>query len=210
MKYISFDPATKTFGYAIVEIDENIFKNNYKELLSRAKLILYSGLMDKVDDIMIELDAAISDMKSKIKIFEANTIDLLPGTADDDISIVDRIKLLKPVADNIKLKYDNTYKVFIEYQMVHNIKSASIAHALMAYFAEYDITIVTPTLKNNISFMSGPKYSDFTHYKSSYTSNKKHSEANLQHIVKYFGPHGQVKISSHTADCVLQIIGAIN
>jgi hypothetical protein len=58
--------------------------------------------------------------------------------------------------------------------------------------------------------MSGPKYSDFTHYKSSYTSNKKHSEANLQHIVKYFGPHGQVKISSHTADCVLQIIGAIN
>lgn len=208
MKCISFDPATKTFGYAVMEVDDNIMCNNYKQLVSHAKLALYSGSdYDTISTFISKLTAAIEDMKAKIRILEGAVIDLAPGTSDDDLSIQNRIKLLKPIVDKIKIKYNTEYTVFIEYQMIHNTKSASIAHALMAYFAEYNIIIVTPALKNNVDFVTGPKYSDYTHYKQTYTSNKKHSEANLAHIVNNFGPHGQIQISSHTADCVMQVLG---
>jgi len=230
--YLGFDCATKTFAFNISYIDIDTFIANKKkyytqynairEVLSRVKLLIedknVSMALKLINEIIPTISALDNEITSLIRIIDGETIDLFPNRNDNTISTVERIKA---VSQYIKLRVvpklitiTEPLRVVIEFQMGPNAKARAISAALVAIFADNDVIIVGPTLKNKVYTCEEGKYCYFAEkYSTSYGANKAHAKYNFANIEKVFGTKIPVtrpeSLRGHIADSFMQIIGHI-
>jgi len=180
---LSFDCATKTFAFCLIEIDLEQVLNMELELTSIQKCV------------------------SK---FECEVHNFFPDKADKDISILERIQAVRTYLtrfDNL----DKQTRIYVEYQMGANMKANIVADVILTYFYDFaNVKLVPPSLKNKIKLCDGGGHSDFTKkYKSNYTANKHHTTFNLNWFLTTFNINVSLKPSlvNHVADAFAQVIG---
>jgi hypothetical protein len=103
--------------------------------------------------------------------------------------------------------------IMVEYQMGPNSKAREVASAIIALFANNDIIVVNPTLKNKIATSNEGRYCNFiSKYTTTYSANKAHAKYNFEVIENIFGsgiaPSTNAK-RGHIADSFMQILGHI-
>lgn len=215
MWYLGFDCATKTFAYSLSHIDLTRMEE-YKKTLDDIQRRKNVAAVDAVDALLAEAHKLDLDTKSMIKILCGKTINLVEYGSD--YGTVSRIKSLKKSIDEHVLPAiacipKDELLIVVEYQMGQNSDSRSIMYALVALFADYEIVIVGPSLKNKVSLSKDGKYSVFLKkYKSSYSANKAHAVYNFEHIVRLFTSDiGSLKKKdiSHIADSFMQVVGFV-
>lgn len=228
--FISFDIATKSLAFCIVKVPENITKS-YSELKSEyvyceqqiADLLKLSGENTCTEQEVLVLkqrtDSLSNALREFVVIYDADVVNLIPDKKDKDISEVERIKALvnyfntKLVTVINKLGLTSeTLTVLIEHQMAPNTKARAIASALIAMFADYEVYIVKPVLKNRINLSNDDHWINFVKkYKTLYTANKKHAIHNFEILSKDFTflreePFKKTEIS-HVSDAFMQVLG---
>ena len=232
VRFISFDPAVKTLGYIIVDIDPIFFdKNEYKlfnerkdKLLSIASSILSLSLinmdiisvlilLEKILRINMELVETLNKMRNMIVLEQADTIDLFPDNKCSEITCIMKIKAATVIMHQIKNTLDGDEIVLIEYQMAD--QAASIAHTIVSCFYDHEVHFVLPALKNKIN-VGDVRYSSICkRYSNSYSANKAHALANFILIKKYYTNNLSDLCNStkahegHIADAFMQILAFI-
>lgn len=214
--YLSFDCATKTLAYILVKIkpdhlfiDTNELRKVLKHLEHRLKTDGYSidvhNAVKKIDD----------KLNNTIQIISGDCVDLFPGIYNKDINTINRIKALsvyinkdiKPIINNIP---HEQLHVLVEFQMSFNTQSKIISTALLTLFADYDIQLINPSLKNKLYFNDKGHYCYFMEkYKSSYLANKNHALYNYLVFEQVFNQSVNLsnKLKGHVADAFMQILG---
>lgn len=201
--FLSFDPATKTFAFVLVEINMDLFReSDFTKKVANLKNI--TDISAKIAEIK-EINA---QLKTMITIHDGETVDLAPGIKNDELSPIERVKAItKYVKARILPILTVAPTILVEFQMGPNVKSSIISHVLFTIFAEYKIIEVYPFLKNKVHFSPKSHYSVFSKkYANQYTANKNHTIACLRDANEIF----TCKIkdtSSHVADSFAQIIG---
>ena len=203
MYFLSFDCATKSLAFIIAYV--NVNKESLQET---SKQLMNTELTcDEFNKIKSNL----------ISIIDGETVDLFPNIPDANIPTVERIKALVFYVRNRILpklnssKLDKTkLKVLIEFQMGANPKARMIFAALIAIFADYDVKLVNPSLKNKIHFSEDGKHKHFIKkYSQLYSANKAHAKYNFELVENMFGSN--IKATSaekgHIADAFMQILG---
>ncbi|VVB71255.1 Uncharacterised protein [uncultured archaeon] len=182
-RILSFDCATKTFAFCLIEID-----------------------LDNV----LSMELTIPSIQKCISKFECDVINFFPDKQDKDITILERIKAVRTFLSRFDNLPNDTH-IYVEYQMGANMKANIVADVILTYFYNFiDVKLVPPTLKNKIKLCSGGGYSDFTKkYKSNYTANKHHTTFNLNWFLSAFNISVSLKSSlvNHVADAFAQVIG---
>ena len=96
--------------------------------------------------------------------------------------------------------------------MSANPKARMIFAALIAIFADYDVVLVNPSLKNKIYLSEEGKHKHFIKkYSQLYSANKAHAKYNFMLIEQIFGSPQSIANSSnankgHIADAFMQIL----
>ena len=230
--HLGFDCATKTFAFSLSRIDLEAFAAGRKHIPARARAILEvtrraealrhvdvaaaMRLMAGVEPSAAALDNETRDL---VRIVDGETADLFPGRSDDDISTVERLQgVAHYVARRVRpavaavVPPGERLRVVIEFQMGPNAKARAVAAALIALFAEEDVIIVGPTLKNKIATCEEGRYCYFAErYKTSYGANKAHAIYNFAKLEETFGtgipPTAPASLRGHIADSFMQVIG---
>lgn len=230
--HLGFDCATKTFAFSLSCIDLEAFAAGRKHIPARARAILEvtrraealrhvdvaaaMRLMAGVEPSAAALDTETRDL---MRIVDGETADLFPGRSDDDIPTVERLQgVARYVARRVRpavaaaVPPGERLRVVIEFQMGPNAKARAVAAALIALFAEEDVIIVGPTLKNKIATCEEGRYCYFAErYKTSYSANKAHAIYNFAKLEKTFGtsipPTAPASLRGHIADSFMQVIG---
>jgi hypothetical protein len=218
MRILSFDSATKTLAFTITNFDPELF-NPSSPFMQRANDLYLLGrciVNGVVPDITPEKIRAISDkltgvletLKQMIVVEYGDVTDLVPDKADEDITPIERIKALNQYIIAHPEMYRDIDLVVIEYQMSMNNKSGIISHALMAFFANYELIEIHPSNKNTIALGVGYSYADFSvKYSSSYLANKAHATAcfmRLEQVIESKVPYTTKKLRGHIADAFMQ------
>jgi hypothetical protein len=216
--FLSFDCATKTFAFILIKInfkylfvDTKQIRKILNQIISDLKKNNYN---DKMLDIINTLD---NNTKNAIQIITGNCVDLVPNIANKDINTVDRIKIMvKYVKDEIfpliKDIKNEDLCVLVEFQMSHNTQSKIISIALLTLFAEYELCLVKPCLKNKIYLTNEGQYYNFIKkYNNNYTANKQHALYNFKEFERIFDQNINIsdKLKGHIADSFMQILGYI-
>ena len=85
--------------------------------------------------------------------------------------------------------------------------------ALIAVFADYDVKLVNPSLKNKIHFSEEGKHKHFIKkYSQLYSANKAHTKYNFEQIERIFGTNIKKSTNTergHIADSFMQILGKL-
>ena len=218
MYCLSFDCATKSLAFVIAKV--NISQQSIQNAISK---LSDCTTIEQLKQIKLDL----------IHIIDGEMVDLFPNIHDTDIKTVDRIKALVfyvrnrilPELDKLKeLKKEESkkeeskkeesikLKIFIEFQMSANPKARMIFAALIAIFADYDVILVNPSLKNKIYLAEEGKHKHFIKkYSQLYSANKAHAKYNFMLIEKIFGSPQSIANSSntnkgHIADAFMQIL----
>ncbi len=218
MYYLSFDCATKTFAYVLVKINFSYLYVDTYELKSVCNYILSQLKLGEVTEQLINIITKLdNNTKNAITVITGNCIDLIPNIANKDIDTVDRVKRVSVYVKNniyplIKDIPIDQLVVLVEFQMSHNTQSKVVSIALLTLFAEYEIFLVNPSLKNKIDFVPNGSYAYFIEkYKNSYDANKKHALNNFKEFEKIFNQHLAIsdKLKGHVADAFMQILGLL-
>lgn len=215
--YLSFDCATKTFAYILIEIKHNQLFIDTSKILHIIKQIEQNIQHTDYESIMSILNKINDKTKDVITIIMGNCIDLIPGVANKDISTVERIKLVSnftkkeilPLIQNIPTE---DISILVEFQMSHNTQSKTVSIALLTIFSEYELCLVNPCLKNKLCFTEQGKYCYFIEkYKNSYDANKKHALYNFKEFERIFDQKINIsdKLKGHVADAFMQVLGHI-
>ena len=153
-------------------------------------------------------------------ILDGETVDLFPNIPDNKISTVDRIKVLilyikKRIlqSETWKLIQNEKITILIEFQMGSNHKANIITSALIAIFADYNIELVNPSLKNKIFINEEGKHKHFIKkYSQLYSANNAHTKYNFEQIERIFGTNIKKSTNAergHIADSFMQILGKL-
>jgi len=222
MWWLGFDPATKTLGFTLSYIDENLFKNSpivdrfiaIKKIMPMLKYKMSSKNCDKnalsaeIDLLMEELLLIQTELRNSITIEDGAVVDLFPGINNTDITVLERVNgLVKYIRARVfPIIVDKSpLNVVIEYQMGPNTKSGAVEHALMALFYDHNLITVYPGPKNKLCFSKSSHYSVFSQkYAKSADANKHHAVACMSEVQKIFNCK-IVSTTSHVADSFLQI-----
>lgn len=239
--YLGFDCATKTFAYSIGYIDREGFMTARERLRMRAaavkELVRRSVAaasaaasadasadaaeapdLEAVARAVGELDR---DTQRFVRVLGGAVRDLAPGRADDDISTVERIRAVKAyVTEHVRpavlarVPPGVRLRVVVEYQMSANFKARAVAAALITLFAEDDVVIVGPSLKNRVYTAEEGRHCHFAErYKTNYAANKAHAAHNFRELERVMGTEiGAVRPASlrgHIADSFMQLIGFV-
>ena len=236
--YLGFDCATKTFAFSLSRIDLDAFaaaKTRLRtcmraalEVLRRASATLDAcrgagpelcHVAELVRKIAPVVAAADLESKSFVRIADGETVDLFPGRADEDIATVERLRAvsryvggrIRPAIQRI-VPVGEAVRIIIEFQLGANAPSRAVAAALVTLFAEEDVRIVGPTLKNKIATCEEGRYYHFAaKYSTSYGANKAHAKYNFARIEEVFGteipPTRPPALRGHIADSFMQIVG---
>jgi hypothetical protein len=230
--YLGFDCATKTFGYSLSRIDVPAFLEAkaalrkklqaLATLLERAKTLLPQDII-AARDIIQKASGPVAEAdrqtRALLQLVAGGTVDLFPGTADEGVSTVERLRavvrhvegVVKPqIAEHVPAS--EGLMVIIEFQMGANAKARSIAAALVAIFAHYNVALVGPSLKNKIHTCQEGKYCYFAErYRRNYDANKAHAKFNFSKVEEVFGtaipPTRPPALRGHIADSFMQILG---
>jgi hypothetical protein len=220
--FLSFDPATKTFAWALIR-----YQQPGQELLDMINSATNSLKSLGSNQILQKLISINRVLDSYFVVVDGATVDLCPGVPDKKINAIKRItaakKYLAAVVDksleliNVdKIDYNN-FKVLVEYQMNANAYSKTIADIIISHYVEkHDVIPVGPLFKNKIIIKSRPDLSHcmfYEKYSSTYTANKKHSETIYFEFIKPLLSHKWIPTPKNKkddfADCVTQVIGCI-
>ena len=236
--YLGFDCATKTFAFSISRIKNNFsdvaaLRERYTvalELYERAKVManmpanslanmfanlpLLTRILEALTIAVAALDA---ETKVLIEIIDGSVVNLVPGRPDSEVSTVERIKALaqyvsKRIIPVLKTNSMTNVTIVIEFQMGHNARARAIAAALVALFADYNVIIVGPSLKNRVSTCREGMYGNFAQkYSNNYGANKAHAIYNFSMIETVFRtmipPTKPVSLRGHIADSFMQVLG---
>jgi hypothetical protein len=230
--HLGFDCATKTFAFSLSRVDLDAFAAGRERIRARARAILEvarraealaaadpaaaARLVAEVAPAAAALDAETRDF---VRIVDGETVDLFPGRADDDIPTVERLRAVaRYVAARVRpavaaaVPPGERLRVVVEFQMGPNAKARAVAAALIALFAEEDVIIVGPTLKNKVATCEAGRYCYFAErYKTSYGANKAHAKYNFARLEEAFGtgipPTAPAALRGHIADSFMQVIG---
>ena len=160
--YLGFDCATKTFAFSLSWIDIEAYRvareRLTKQLCIIQKLMASTNAQSQSQKLISLLESMDKETKSFINIADGEVVDFFPGQADDDIHTVERIRaVVKYVASRIRPSIANVVPageklhVVVEFQMGSNAKARTVSSALIALFAEDDVILVGPSLKNKIA-----------------------------------------------------------
>ena len=172
-------------------------------------------LAAEIAPVVAELDAETRDY---VRIVDGETVDPFPGRPDSSISTVERLRgLARYVAGRIRpavaaaVPTGERLQVVIEFQMGANARARAVAAALVALFAEQDVIIVGPTLKNKVAACEEGRYYHFAaRYTTTYAANKAHAKFNFAQFEKLFGtgiPATSPALRGHIADSFMQVVG---
>lgn len=212
MYYLSFDCATKTFGFILLKINEKINLNEIKKIKESINFIQKNNgdYTDLIHKIKLILD-------NYITVIKFGCIDLAPNTSDKDISTISRVRLVveyikECIVPELKNIEKDELVVLVEYQMSSNDKSRCVSTVLLTLFYDYKIFLVPPTYKNKIYLKKENIHNKFIQkYSNMYTANKKHALQGLLDYEEIFNnpidlPMG---LKGHVADAFMQIFGYI-
>lgn len=234
--HLSFDCATKTLAFSLSYIDFEAYKKSKNRINSSIKAIqeIFNRIVSfppestktiivsekLIADITIAVKKLDLETRNFIKIIDGDTVDLFPDKKDDDTHTVERIQALaryvttriRPILIQ-KIPAGEHFRIIIEYQGI-NLKTHKISSALIALFADNDIVIVGPTLKNKVFTCEEGKYCYFAErYSNSYYANKIHTKFNFAKLEDAFGTDiaiiNPVSLRGHIADSFMQVIGYI-
>ncbi len=226
--FLGFDCATKTFAYSLSWVDLTAGGEIRRQLDAAKELLRRAEAFNRADNIVEARKAATAaaeavqsvDARSRfIRIVAGGVKDLFPGRADKEISTVERIRGVKAyIETNVipaiaaDIPDGSPPRVVVEFQMGPNAPSRVVAAALITLFADYDVFIVGPSLKNKVAIGEKGRYCYFAEkYKTNYTSNKAHARYNFEQIEKVFGtgipPTSPPALRGHIADSFMQILG---
>ena len=229
MIYLSFDCATKSLAFVLAQV--NINRQSLNESLNELSSFKLTELSSfKLTELSSLTEVKLNLIKSNlINILDGETVDLFPNIPDSDISTVDRIKALVlyvrkrilPELDKLNQfdkfdKLNQKIQILIEFQMGANAKARMIFCALIAIFADYDVILVNPSLKNKIYTSEEGKHKHFIKkYSQLYSANKAHAKYNFELIENIFGSCPSISKSTsaekgHIADAFMQILGHIS
>lgn len=224
--YLSWDCATKTLAYALIKIDMSTIekikvqrkKNAKSQTTEVNEPIANDKLVIKINEKTIKL------LKSSIDIIDINCINLLPDITNDKITDIQRISALKNFLTNFKLPVEPDV-VLIEHQPAlfgdykTNIASSMISHCLVYHYANYDVHLVSPKKKNNVSFLDELSYTNILDQEKEkrtsssaarYCARKIHSTKNLLYFVEATNQKlPDINKKDDIADAFMQILGYI-
>jgi len=231
--YVGFDCATKTFAFSISKVDLRTATARARikeqtlaalELLRRAKTLAASDpvkagqLLEKIAPAVDALDA---ETREFIRIMDGETVDLVPGVADDDIPTVQRVRAVvryiktrvRPAIEKF-IPPEEPFRAVVEFQMGPNAKARVVASSLITLFAEEDVIIVGPSLKNKVHACEEGRLCYFTpRYSSAYSANKAQAKFNFLKLEEVFGTNipatKPASLRGHIADSFMQKIGHI-
>jgi hypothetical protein len=157
---------------------------------------------------------------SWVRIADGATVDLFPGRPDATIGTVERLKavsayvrgrVMPSAAALPSAVAPPAPRVLIEYQMGQNPSARAVANALVVLFADHDVWLVGPSLKNTVNFST--PYSAFVgQYRTAYTANKAHAAHNFAEVERLFGtaiPPGPAAARGHMADSFMQALAFV-
>jgi hypothetical protein len=227
--YLGFDCATKTFGYSLSRIDVSDFLTS-KEAL-RKKIAALTELLkravkvgaEEAGEIVRRVAQATEEVDSRTRGFlrfvAGATEDLFPGRKDGSIHTVERIRAVSRYVNQHIIPALSQHippgeglMVIIEYQMGANAPARAIAAALVAIFAEYNVALVGPSLKNKIHTCEEGRYCYFAErYRRNYDANKAHAKFNFKKLEETFGTAipatRRPSLRGHIADSAMQVLG---
>lgn len=211
--FLSFDCATKTFGFSICFVD-------------------LAGIRDALPRRAAQLAAArelqrrglpfprIPGLGGFFRIADGDTVDLAPGVPDAALSTVARIRALRAYCETrvdaavarARAGRAAPLRVLVEYQMGANAPARQVSAALVALYAKEDVALVAPSLKNAVACSPAGRYSEFApRFASAYGANKAQAAFNFATLEKAFGsgvdPALPPRLRGHVADSVMQVWG---
>jgi hypothetical protein len=233
--FLGFDCATKTFGFSLSRVDlaaaaaarERLARSGRAaaELLRRAGDLAGAGdaaaAAGILDAAAASVEAADRESRGFVRLVDGETKDLFPGRPDKEISTVERLRAVaRYVAGRIRPALERHVapagegraQIVIEYQMGQNSPARAVAAALIALFAEENVIIVGPSLKNKVATCEAGRYCYFAEkYATSYTANKAHAKFNFARLEELFGTEIPATVPAslrgHIADSFMQVIG---
>jgi hypothetical protein len=235
--FVSFDCATKTFAFTVGRVDlagYNLAKARLQKSVAAARAIVdranlackkpvdrasLDGLLRLVDGAAKAVSAAEAETREFLRIEDGETVDLAPGRADKDVSTVERVRAaVRYVNGRVResmrchIPAGERYQVIIEFQMGINAPARVVAPALVGQFAEEDVIIVGPALKNKIAVCPEGRRCFFAEkYTNNYGANKAHATFNFLRLEAIFGsgipPTKPASLRGHMADSFMQVLG---
>ena len=232
MYFLSFDCATKSLAFIIAYVDVekislDIINQDNKENNNKEK-----DIIKIIDGETVDLFPNIADVdiltvdriKALVIYVRKRILPVLAGLGRQPLILTnndtilagqnqhqDR-QLLQATTDQLQAVagQDRQLQVLIEFQMGANPKARMIFAALIAIFADYDVELVNPSLKNKIYFSEEGKHKHFIKkYSQLYSANKAHAKYNFEFIEKKIG--SPIKATNtekgHIADAFMQILG---
>ena len=173
-------------------------------------------LLDSAAPLVGALDVETAAL---IHAADGETTDLVPGVPDKQIPTVKRLRAL---ARHVKTRVlpaveacvpaGEPLRVLVENQMSYGVQNRAIMCALVALFAEHDVVIVGPTLKNKVATCEEGRYCHFAaKYAAAYGANKAHALFNFLRLEALFGTAipatRPASLRGHIADGLMQILG---
>lgn len=226
--HLGFDCATKTFAFSLSRTDLDAFTAGRDRIRQQTRAALEvarraaglgGGAAQPVAAAAAAVAALDAETRDFVRIVDGETVDLFPGRADNDVSSVERIRAVaRYVAGRVRpavaaaVPAGERLRVVVEFQMGPNARARAVAAALVALFAEDDVIIVGPTLKNKVATSEAGRYCYFAErYKTSYSANKAHAKYNFAALEEAFGtgipPTTPAALRGHIADSFMQVIG---
>jgi hypothetical protein len=230
--FLSFDCATKTFAFGLVRVDAEAIRAGGPGLRARARaaeeVLRRAGELAGVDPararaLVATVALAVAAMDAEARgyfcLADGEAVDLFPGRSDDDIPTVERVRAVaRYVAARVRpavarhVPPGERHRVLVEYQMGPNAPARTVATALVTLFADDDVVIVGPSLKNKVAVCDEGQYYRFAErYARAYDANKAHTKYNFARLEAAFGsgipasrPPG---LRGHIADSVMQVLG---
>ena len=176
---LSFDCASKTLAWfrcAMIVDADRIFRQLESEYATAAN-------SDSRESIAAKYQVIASNVVVPI---DYGVVDLGGGALGSEINDITRARAVRWLVDSIAPATPNTI-VLVEDQPPFNQSSVPVQHQLMTLYANCDVRVVPPRLKNTIQF-TGMEYGGFlVAATSSYNANKQHSVANFIKLVGVFG-----------------------
>ena len=228
--HLGFDCATKTFAFSLSRIDLDAFAAGRDRIRQQTRAVLEvlrraEALADAaaaahiVGEVAASAAALEAETRDFVRIVDGEVVDLFPGRADEEISTVERIRAVaRYIAGRVRpavaaaVPAGERIRAVVEFQMGPNARARAVSAALITLFAEDDVIIVGPTLKNRVATSEAGRYCYFAErYKTSYSANKAHAKHNFAALEATFGtsipPTTPAAMRGHIADSFLQVIG---
>lgn len=176
---LSFDCANKTLAWfrAFIIVDaDRIFRQLESEYITATDPAVKESIAAKYKVIACNVVVPV----------DYGVVDLVGGALQSETNDICRARAVRWLTDSIAPTSPNTI-VLVEDQPPFNQSSIPVQHQLMALYANCDVRVVSPKLKNTIQF-SGMEYGRFlATASSSYNANKQHSVANFIKLIDVFG-----------------------